>query len=98
MIRKCHVVDGRLRDAEGLRAVALKFAHGAQYVLPSGRQLVDSYHCSRYNTNTRRLTEDMFRDVVGRASELARSGAAGQAGTQQGAVGRAEMGDPPGIG
>jgi uracil-DNA glycosylase len=35
--------------------------------------LVDSYHCSRYNTNTRRLTEEMFADVVGRASALARA-------------------------
>ena len=33
--------------------------------------LVDSYHCSRYNTQTRRLTEDMFYDVVARAASLA---------------------------
>ncbi|MGB9148891.1 MAG: uracil-DNA glycosylase [Burkholderiales bacterium] len=39
------------------------FAHGAQYDLPRGMKLIDSYHCSRYNTNTRRLTPEMFEDV-----------------------------------
>jgi len=33
--------------------------------------MLDSYHCSRYNTQTRRLTADMFRAVVARACELA---------------------------
>jgi uracil-DNA glycosylase len=42
---------------------AAKFAHGAQTQLPSGRVLVSSYHCSRYNTNTRRLTVEMFQLV-----------------------------------
>ena len=46
-----------------------RFAHGAEHRL-DGRILLDSYHCSRYNTQTRRLTEDMFRAVVGRAREL----------------------------
>jgi uracil-DNA glycosylase len=40
-----------------------KFAHGARHELPGGLILADSYHCSRYNTNTGRLTEKMFRDV-----------------------------------
>ncbi len=40
-----------------------KFSQGAKYRLASGRVLFDSYHCSRYNTNTRRLTEAMFHDV-----------------------------------
>jgi uracil-DNA glycosylase len=39
--------------------------------LPDGRALIDSYHCSRYNTQTRRLTPDMFAAVLRRASELA---------------------------
>jgi len=39
------------------------FAHGTMHVLPSGRRLVASYHCSRYNTQTRRLTPEMFREV-----------------------------------
>ncbi|MCK9532072.1 MAG: uracil-DNA glycosylase [Gammaproteobacteria bacterium] len=49
--------------ALGLRASACKFAHGARHALPDGRRLVDSYHCSRYNTQTRRLTEAMFHAV-----------------------------------
>lgn len=48
---------------------ACRFAHGAEHRL-GGRTLLDSYHCSRYNTQTRRLTEDMFRAVVVRAREL----------------------------
>ncbi|MDP9011430.1 MAG: uracil-DNA glycosylase [Pseudomonadota bacterium] len=48
-----------------------RFAHGAEHRLADGRVLVDSYHCSRYNTQTRRLTTDMFEAVVGRARDLA---------------------------
>jgi len=66
------VAHGAILRARGLRQAAFRFAHGAEHVLPGGRALVDSYHCSRYNTNTRRLTVAMFRAVVGRASELAR--------------------------
>ncbi|MEO8756106.1 MAG: uracil-DNA glycosylase [Casimicrobiaceae bacterium] len=54
--------DATLR-ALGYRPSALAFAHGAQHPLPGGRLLIDSYHCSRYNTNTRRLTPAMFHDV-----------------------------------
>ncbi len=42
---------------------AYRFAHNAHHALSNGLMLVDSYHCSRYNTNTGRLTEDMFNDV-----------------------------------
>ncbi|WP_417621446.1 uracil-DNA glycosylase [Parasphingorhabdus sp.] len=48
---------------EGLRLADHKFAHGAEHQLPGGRTLIDSYHCSRYNLNTRRLTVAMFEDV-----------------------------------
>lgn len=51
----------------GLKKSAAKFGHGARHDLPRGRVLFDSYHCSRYNTNTNRLTPAMFRDVVGKA-------------------------------
>ncbi|HET9474886.1 MAG TPA: uracil-DNA glycosylase [Steroidobacteraceae bacterium] len=57
--------------ASGLKRGAAKFAHGAEHALPVGRTLVDSYHCSRYNTQTRRLTADMFKTVLGRAAALA---------------------------
>ncbi|HXQ06943.1 MAG TPA: uracil-DNA glycosylase, partial [Bradyrhizobium sp.] len=48
--------------ALGLRAAAAPFAHGA--VHQAGvTKLYDSYHCSRYNTNTRVLTPETFRSV-----------------------------------
>lgn len=46
-----------------LKQSARAFAHGARHELPDGRVLIDSYHCSRYNTNTGRLTEAGFHDV-----------------------------------
>jgi uracil-DNA glycosylase family 4 len=49
----------------GLRAAAAPFAHGAVHQAGALR-LYDSYHCSRYNTNTRVLTPEMFRDVFAR--------------------------------
>jgi uracil-DNA glycosylase family 4 len=52
----------------GQRKSTARFAHGARHDLPRGLSLFDSYHCSRYNTNTGRLTEQMFRDVVGKAA------------------------------
>lgn len=47
----------------GRRVAGFKFAHGAMHVLEGGPVLADSYHCSRYNLNTGRLTEAMFRSV-----------------------------------
>ncbi len=49
--------------AQGLRIRDYPFAHGSDYRLPDGRRLVSSYHCSRYNTQTRRLTPEMFASV-----------------------------------
>src|SRR5690606_14971383 len=51
------------------------FRHGALHELPSGLVLADSYHCSRYNTNTGRLTEAMFNEVVGRVAAMVRPAA-----------------------
>ena len=47
----------------GKKLSAHKFAHGAKHNLGQGLALLDSYHCSRYNTQTGRLTADMFEDV-----------------------------------
>ena len=56
--------------AFGLKASACRFGHGAEHALPGGRVLLDSYHCSRYNTQTKRLTPVMFEQVMARAQEL----------------------------
>ena len=64
------VAHGAVVRALGLRLKEFPFGHATQYALPDGRQFLSSYHCSRYNTQTRRLTRDMFRDVVRRAVEL----------------------------
>ena len=57
--------------ASGLKRSAAKFGHGNEHELPGARHLVDSYHCSRYNTQTRRLTASMFLTVLRRAAMLA---------------------------
>ena len=51
----------------GLKLSATPFAHGAVHALPNGLLLADSYHVSRYNTSTRRLTTLMFEAVVAEA-------------------------------
>jgi uracil-DNA glycosylase family 4 len=68
---------GTIAHAAVLKACDLapprfKFAHGAAHRIDAGRVLLDSYHCSRYNTQTRRLTPAMFEAVFARAVELAR--------------------------
>ena len=50
--------------ALGIKRSAYPFKHGACHEIAGARTLFDSYHCSRYNTNTRRLTPDMFDAVV----------------------------------
>lgn len=57
--------------AHGLKLNVYPFEHGRVHRLPTGRALVDSYHCSRYNTQTGRLTASMFETVLRRAIELA---------------------------
>lgn len=54
--------------ALGERRASYAFAHGARHRLGGGRVLFDSYHCSRLNTNTGRLTEEMFEAVVAAAA------------------------------
>lgn len=54
----------------GLPLAAHRFAHGAVHPLPGGMALVDSFHCSRQNTNTGRLTAQMFDEALARAVRL----------------------------
>jgi len=69
------VALGTIAHASVLRAYDLKptrykFGHCAEHVLPGDIALIDSYHCSRYNQNTGRLTDAMFEAVFTRAAEL----------------------------
>jgi uracil-DNA glycosylase len=57
--------------AEGLKRSQFTFGHGKEHALDAKRFLVDSYHCSRYNTSTRVLTPQMFKTAMARACELA---------------------------
>jgi uracil-DNA glycosylase family 4 len=57
------IAHGAVVSAAGSKAALHRFAHGARHVLTPGLVLFDSYHCSRYNTQTRRLTPAMFNSV-----------------------------------
>lgn len=62
---------GRVSHESVLRACNVRladypFVHAAVHRIPGGPVVVDSYHCSRYNTNTGRLTADMFADALGK--------------------------------
>jgi uracil-DNA glycosylase family 4 len=62
--------DAVLRD-HGLTLARHRFAHAAEHRLPDGRILLDSYHCSRQNTRTGKLTPAMFAAVLERAKAIA---------------------------
>jgi uracil-DNA glycosylase len=69
------VALGQIAHGSAIRAAGgvpsrYKFAHLAEHRLPDGRLLIDSYHCSRYNQNTGRLTREMFEAVFERALEV----------------------------
>jgi uracil-DNA glycosylase family 4 len=66
------VALGQISHQAILKALSLKlrdypFGHGLRYILPDGIILLTSYHCSRYNTQTKRLTADMFHAVFAQA-------------------------------
>ena len=58
------IAHGAVLAALGLVRSHYPFAHGAVHTLPKDLTLTDSYHCSRYNTNTGRLTPGMFDAVI----------------------------------
>ena len=58
------LAHGAVLRCFGLKLSRNAFGHGARHALPSGLTLTDSYHVSRYNTSTRRLTQQMFEAVV----------------------------------
>ena len=64
------IAHNAVLKACGLRPAVHRFAHAAEHGLPHQRVLIDSYHCSRYNTQTRRLTDSMFQAVFRRARRL----------------------------
>jgi uracil-DNA glycosylase family 4 len=66
------VALGQIAHATTAKVLGIggKFAHGAETVAPDGRVLLASYHCSRQNTNTGKLTREMFERVFARALEL----------------------------
>ena len=74
--------------ALGLRAAAAPFAHGAMHQA-GAIKLYDSYHCSRYNTNTRVLTPAMFRNVFAKVrADLSQLSSGGHASLSSGAHSR----------
>ena len=57
------IAHGSVLKALGMKAKDAPFGHGANFRAPDGMHVIASYHCSRLNTNTGRLTRAMFEDV-----------------------------------
>ncbi|MBC2777490.1 uracil-DNA glycosylase [Parasphingopyxis marina] len=64
------IAHGSVLRAYGETLAHHKFGHAAEHAIPDGPLLLDSYHCSRLNTNTGRLTPAMFDTVFARAREM----------------------------
>ena len=84
---KVLVALGQIAHVSAIRSVGgrqadYKFGHLAEHRLPDGRILIDSYHCSRYNQNTGRLTAVMFEQVFARALEVKRAPLPGGRGSE----------------
>lgn len=76
------LAHGAILSVLGAKKSAYTFSHQAQHAVGSHPLLVNSYHCSRYNTNTRRLTEAMFEDIFRDIRQLL-DAPGGRAGTPQ---------------
>ena len=59
--------------AMGLQQSKYKFRHSGEYLVQQ-KMLFDSYHCSRYNTNTKRLTKAMFQQIFVRIHQYLDNG------------------------
>jgi len=64
------IAHNAVLKALGLKLSTFKFGHDSAHALENKCILLDSYHCSRYNTQTKRLTEEMFCDVFAHAQKL----------------------------
>jgi uracil-DNA glycosylase family 4 len=84
------IAHGSVLRALGRNRSRHPFAHGAVYAIPDGPTLAPSYHCSRYNLNTGRLTPGMFEQVFARVRALVESAGSEVRGEPAGAGGRAE--------
>jgi uracil-DNA glycosylase family 4 len=72
----CIVTLGNVAHASALKALGIRrkdapFGHGTEFRAADGRHVIASYHCSRLNTNTGRLTTQMFERIFARAREIA---------------------------
>ncbi|MFT5540557.1 MAG: uracil-DNA glycosylase family 4 [Alphaproteobacteria bacterium] len=64
-----NIAHGAVLNTVGLKLKEAPFGHANEVTLPKGPSIIASYHCSRLNTNTRRLTPAMFEDIFARARE-----------------------------
>ena len=64
------IAHNAVLKAMGIKLSACKFGHGAKHKLENECVLLDSYHCSRYNTQTKRLTAKMFKEIFKTAQKL----------------------------
>ena len=65
-----HIAHSAIMRAYGLRQSEYRFKHGHIHSLPDNKKLIDSYHCSRYNIQTKRLTQRQFEAIFAKVVKL----------------------------
>ncbi len=65
-----HIAHSAIVRAYGSRQSEYRFKHGCVYSLPDNKKLIDSYHCSRYNIQTKRLTNRQFEAIFAKVVKL----------------------------